>query len=66
MGRWPDQSKSSLCVCVCMHVHGHILVNMSRAGVEDCGGVGCHQDMEGSEHQPTDFRLCLVSDREPF
>ena len=24
------------------------------------------QCMEGSEHQPTDFRLCLVSDREPF
>ena len=39
-------------------------MHMLKVGAEDYGGVGCHQDVEGSEHQPTDFRLYLISDRE--
>lgn len=37
---------------------------ISRVGVEDYEGVGCHEVVEGTEHQPTDFGLYLISDRE--
>lgn len=50
-----------MCVYACAHT---LLSKVGWGTVEE--KAGWHKTVEGTEHQPTEFGLCLMSDGKPW